>query len=281
MMVKMPELPEVETVRRSLEPILIGKKITQVEVNLPKLIKIPSGDANAFITTLTGSAFKDIRRRGKYLLFNMDNDWALVIHLRMTGRLLYVEKTAPIAKHTHFIFSLDDGNQLRFHDIRQFGLIYLVPSDQIDLISGLKTMGPEPLGTEFTLDCLKEAIKGKKKKAKVFILDQTCVAGIGNIYADEILFQAGIHPEETIDKLSEEKQNALWQAIKDRLKAGVEHRGSSIKDYVDGFGEAGTFQHQLKVYGKSGQACLNCGKQIEKIKVGGRSTAYCPECQKK
>jgi len=280
-MVKMPELPEVETVRRSLEPILIGKKITQVVVNLPKLIKIPAGDANAFVNTLAGRTFKDIRRRGKYLLFNMDNDWILVIHLRMTGRLLYVEKTAPIVKHTHFIFFLDDGNQLRFHDIRQFGLIYLVLSDQLDLISGLRTMGPEPLGPEFTFDCLQEAIKGKRQKAKVFILDQRCVAGIGNIYADEILFQAGIHPEETIDRLSEEKQNALWQAIKDRLKAGVEHRGSSIKDYVDGFGAAGTFQHQLKVYGKSGQACPNCGKQIEKIKVGGRSTAYCPECQKK
>jgi len=276
----MPELPEVETVRRSLEPNLLGKKIIDIKVNMPKLIKIPAGDASAFTNNLIGCTFKEIKRRGKYLLFILDNNQTLVIHLRMTGRLLYVEKEVPIEKHTHFIFSLDDGYELRFHDIRQFGLIYLVASQEVGLITGLKTMGPEPLSEDFTLKCFKEALRGKKQRAKVFLLDQRCVAGIGNIYADEILFQAGIHPDETVDKLTAEKIKALWEAIKDRLQAGVEHRGSSIKDYVDGFGQAGTFQHQLKVYGKSGQACLKCGTQIERIKVGGRSTSYCPKCQK-
>jgi len=277
----MPELPEVETVRRSLEPNLLGKKIIKVEVNLPKLIKIPAGDVQGFKNSLIGSTFKEIKRRGKYLLFIFDNDMTMVIHLRMTGRLLYVEKDVPVQKHTHLIFSLDDGHELRFHDIRQFGLIYLVPSQEIHLIEGLRTMGPEPLSEDFSLQCFQDALKGKKQRVKVFLLDQRCVAGIGNIYADEILFQAGIHPDETVDKLTPEKEKALWEAIKDRLEAGVEHRGTSIKDYVDGFGQAGTFQYQLRVYGKAGQACPKCGTQIERIKVGGRSTAYCPNCQKK
>jgi len=277
----MPELPEVETVRRTLEPNLLGKKINGIAVNLPKLIKIPQSDAETFKGILVGGKFIDIKRRGKYLLFYMDNAWVLVIHLRMTGRLLYVNNKENIEKHTHLIFYLDDGNELRFHDIRQFGLIYLVPIHQLDLISGLKNLGPEPLNEEFTFSCLKEVLKGKKQKAKVFLLDQRCIAGIGNIYADEILFQAGIHPEKTVDNLTEEKRKALWQAVKDRLGAGVEHRGTSIKDYVDSYGKAGAFQHHLKVYGKAGQPCPRCGSQIERIKVGGRSTAFCPKCQPK
>ncbi|MDK2824302.1 MAG: formamidopyrimidine-DNA glycosylase [Clostridia bacterium] len=277
----MPELPEVETVRRSLEPKLLGKIITGIEVNLPKLIKIPQGDERMFKEILIGSKFNEIKRRGKYLLFYMDNSWVLVIHLRMTGRLLYVHGNTTVEKHTHFIFYLDDGNELRFHDIRQFGLLYLVPQNGLGAISGLKKLGPEPLSTEFTLECLKEAVKGKKQKVKIFLLDQSCIAGIGNIYADEILFQAGIHPSETVDKLTVEKLKALWEAIRDRLRAGVEHRGTSIKNYVDGFGEVGSFQYQLKVYGKAGQPCFNCGKEIERTKVGGRSTAYCPYCQRK
>ncbi|MFZ5945410.1 MAG: DNA-formamidopyrimidine glycosylase [Bacillota bacterium] len=277
----MPELPEVETVKRSLEPNLIGKEITSISVNLPKLIKIPADDSKAFQEVLTGRKFTGINRRGKYLIFSMDDEWALVIHLRMTGRLLYEPQEKPVLKHTHFIFTLNDGYDLRFHDIRQFGLIYLVPLDRLDEISGLKTMGPEPLSEEFTLSCLLEALKNKKQKAKAFLLDQRCIAGIGNIYADEILFQAGIHPDETLDRLSEEQKKQMWLAIKDRLSAGVAHRGSSIKDYVDGFGESGTFQHQLKVYGKAGEPCANCGTQIERITSAGRGTAYCPKCQLK
>lgn len=277
----MPELPEVETIRRSLEPNLLGKKIINVTVSLPKLIKIPAGDAQAFQAGLVERRFKEIRRRGKYLLFVLDNDWVLVIHLRMTGRLLYVNHVLPIEKHTHFIFNLDDGQELRFHDIRQFGLVYLVPKEDLNLINGLRTMGPEPLSTEFTFKSFKKALKGKKRRVKTFLLDQRCVAGIGNIYADEILFQAGIHPEDTLDKITPKDEKALWKAIKDRLAAGVIHRGTSIKDYVDGFGQAGTFQHELRVYGKAGQPCSKCGMLIERIKVGGRSTAYCPQCQKR
>ncbi|MGI6225538.1 MAG: DNA-formamidopyrimidine glycosylase [Peptococcales bacterium] len=277
----MPELPEVETVRRTLEPKLLGKKIIDVEVNLPKLIKIPAGDAQAFRSILMGQKFLETRRRGKYLLFVLDNDYVLVVHLRMTGRLLYVNKEEPVVKHTHLFFFLDDGNELRFHDTRQFGLIYLVPKGSLHLINGLKTLGPEPLSDDFTFACFEESLKGKKQRVKAFLLDQRCVAGIGNIYADEILFQAGIHPDETVDNLTQNDKNSLWIAIKDRLQKGVEHRGTSIKDYVDGFGNTGTFQHELRVYGKAGQPCFKCGALIERIKVAGRTTAYCPQCQKR
>jgi formamidopyrimidine-DNA glycosylase len=275
----MPELPEVETVRRSLEPNLINKTIIDVKVNFPKLIKIPSGEGETFRAILCGRKFKNIKRRGKYLLFYLDEGWVLVIHLRMTGRLLYIDKPAPVEKHTHLVFYLDDGTELRFHDVRKFGLIYLVKAQDLDNIGGLKTLGPEPLSEEFTYECFIDSLKGKKQRAKFFLLDQKCVAGIGNIYADEILFQAGIHPDQRVDTLNNDKKKALWQAIKDRLQAGVMHRGTSIKDYVDGFGQSGSFQHQLQVYGKYGQPCPKCGTIIERSKSGGRTTSFCPNCQ--
>jgi formamidopyrimidine-DNA glycosylase len=276
----MPELPEVETIKRSLEPNLVNKKIMKVQVKMAKLIKKPQ-DPEIFKDILEGSRFKKVKRRGKYLLFYLDRPWVLVIHLRMTGRLLLLNTSEPIEKHTHLIFNLDDGLDLRFHDVRQFGLIYLVPENKLDLISGIRTMGPEPLSEEYTFNCFRDSIKGKKQRAKAFLLDQSCVAGIGNIYADEILFQAGIHPEETVNNLPSEKLQDLWQAIKDRLKAGVESRGTSIKDYVDGFGTKGSFQEQLKVYGRAGETCIQCENKLMKAKVVGRSTVFCPHCQPK
>lgn len=277
----MPELPEVETIKRSLTPILVNRKMEEVTVNLPKLIKIPFSDAKTFEHILTGSTIKDIKRRGKYLLFHLDSDWILVIHLRMTGRLLYLKTDEKIEKHTHLIFTLDNDYDLRFHDVRQFGLIYLVHKDKLSDIKGLTLLGPEPLGLDFSLECLKNAIKNKKQKIKPFLLDQHRIAGIGNIYADEILFQIGVHPEESIGNLSEAKIEELWFAIKDRLTKGIEFRGTSIKDYVDGLGKSGMFQNELRVYGKSGEPCPNCGHLIERIKVGGRSSNLCPMCQKK
>ncbi|NLW24975.1 MAG: DNA-formamidopyrimidine glycosylase [Clostridia bacterium] len=277
----MPELPEVETVLRSLKPKLLGKKIVEITVNLPKLIKIPPGDETTLRKNITGSKFVDVKRRGKYLLFYLDNGWVLVIHLRMTGRLLYLKNNQPVEKHTHLIFDLNDEYQLRFHDVRQFGLIYLVPQDSLDLISGLKNLGPEPLSSDFTLDYLQEILKGKRKKAKTFLLDQQEIAGIGNIYADEILFRAWIHPEKPVVELSTGEIEAFWQAIKEKLSQGIKYRGTSIKDYVDGDGRSGSFQEHLKVYGKAGEYCPNCGCAIEKIIVAGRSTCFCPHCQRK
>lgn len=277
----MPELPEVETVRRSLEPLLKGKSIINVEVNLPKLIKIPFNNAEVFKKNLQGKLIDKIERRGKYLLFLLEDNWILVIHLRMTGRLLYMNHDCPVEKHTHLIFYLDNQQDLRFHDVRQFGLIYLVKKNDLQEIKGLANLGVEPLNDDFTAGKLIEMIGSKKQKVKSFLLEQKYIAGIGNIYADEILFQAKIHPEEPVNNLTEKQINMLLKAIKDRLTEGIRYGGTSIKDYVDGLGNTGQFQKHLYVYGKSGEPCLLCGTQIERKKVGGRNSHYCPHCQAK
>ena len=275
----MPELPEVETVCRSLGTMLIGRKIIDATVGMSKLIKIPAGDSVGFIAGITQATITAIDRRGKYILIRLDNGMILVVHLRMTGKLLYLDKSQPVGKHSHVIMILDNGYDVRFDDVRQFGALYLVKEDELLQIGGLATLGLEPLVAEFTLQTFLAVIKGKKQKTKVFLLDQRFVAGIGNIYADEILFQAHIHPLDTLDSLSQEDCANLWYAIKDRLNEGVAHGGSSIKDYVDALGQAGDFQNFHKAYGRFGKPCIECGTTIEKLKVAGRSTGYCPNCQ--
>ena len=273
----MPELPEVETVCRSLRQCVLHRKIVQVQIRMAKIIKQPT--VEEFAQKLNGLEIINIRRRGKYILIELEQDLVLVVHLRMTGKLLWQERKEPVGKHTHIILQLDNAWDLRFDDTRQFGAMYLTAKNELALISGLQTLGMEPLDIDFTWEAFLNLTQGKKQKAKVFLLDQRYVAGIGNIYADEILFQAGIHPETLMNTLEEEELQRLWSAIIDRLEQGIKYGGSSIKDYVDSFGNAGTFQEHHKVYGKSGQACVNCGSTIEKIKLGGRSTCFCPNCQ--
>lgn len=276
----MPELPEVETIKKSLLPLLVGKKIVNVELKVENLLKYPEKDKDYFEDTLKNSSFIDIQRRGKYLLFYMDTDSILVIHLRMTGRLLYLPTSEIVDKHTHIIFNLEDDMDLRFHDVRKFGLVYLVPKNGLHLLKGLSSLGPEPLEEEFSLESFKLSLKNKKGKIKPLLLNQQFIAGIGNIYADEILFQARVHPEEIVSNLSEGEIELIYEAIKDRLSQGIKFRGTSIKDYVDGLGNSGTFQNELKIYGKKGESCFNCDHLLERIKVGGRNSTICPECQK-
>lgn len=273
----MPELPEVETVCRSLRQCLPGRTIIQGQVFLPKIIKIPQ--ENLFCQQICGLQIKAVHRRGKYILLELSQDMTLVVHLRMTGKLLWQASDSPRAKHTHIILQLDNGYDLRFDDTRQFGTMYLVNTGELDQISGLHALGLEPVSEEFTLEAFCQMAVGKKQKAKVFLLDQRFVAGIGNIYADEILFQARIHPETAINCLTQEELVLLWQAIGNQLRQGIFYGGSSIKDYVDSFGQAGTFQQHHKVYGRGEQPCIECGTRLEKIKIGGRSTCFCPNCQ--
>lgn len=276
----MPELPEVETVCRSLSPLLVGRQFNKVQVLMSKLIKLPAGDALGFETALLGAKVEGIRRRGKYILIELDNNQVLVVHLRMTGKLLYLPEITPIAKHSHIIMGLENQYDLRFDDVRQFGAIYLVAKNQLDQIGGLATLGLEPLSEGFTLDVFQELIRGRKQPAKAFLLDQRFIAGIGNIYADEILFQSKIHPLEPLGNLkSAEDIYNLWFAIRDRLSRSILFGGSSIKDYVDSLGQAGHFQEQHRAYSRSGQPCLVCGEIMVKLKVGGRATSYCPHCQ--
>lgn len=273
----MPELPEVETVRRSLAPHLMGRKIEEVKVIMPKIIKYP--ESQRFVELLTGEVIQELKRRGKYLLFSLSSNYIWVTHLRMTGQYIYTKPQVPRDKHTHLIFILDNGYELRYVDIRKFGMMYLLRPEEFSVAKGLYTLGPEPLDKDFTLAQLKERLAGKKRKLKPLLLDQTFVAGIGNIYADEILFDAGLHPEREAMTLSPEEIERLFKSIQKILQLGIENRGTSIRNYVDGQGNMGGFQKLLKVYGKAGSSCPVCGQPIVRKAVGGRGTYFCANCQ--
>lgn len=277
----MPELPEVETVKRSLENKVKGKKVGEMEFLVPGIIKRPSPEE--FASSFQGETFQGMDRRGKYLLFYLDSGKILVVHLRMTGQLIYCSPDTPQEKHLCLVFVLEDKatgeiNHLRYLDIRRFGCFYLLnPGESLP---GVVKLGPEPLGEEFTLEYLKRALGNKKGKVKALLLDQELIAGIGNIYADEVLFRAGIFPEKSGMDLTEEEFSKLHQVIPQVLEESIQKRGTTISDYLDSEGKKGDFQNYLQIYGRPGEACLKCGSLIQKIKVGGRSTCFCPHCQK-
>lgn len=273
----MPELPEVETVKRSLAGQLTGERITGVTIYYPGNIKRP--EPELFKRTLTGKEFLGIDRRGKFLLLALSGGYVLVVHLRMTGQLFMTGAGEPLDKHTHIVFSLSGERELRYADQRKFGILELVRQGEVNQLKGLKELGLEPLSSDFTLERLVAVLRNKKRPIKNLLLDQTVVAGIGNIYADEILFEAGIHPEKPAGDLTEEEIAALWQAVPRMLELGIQHRGTSIRNYVDGEGQKGSFQNLLRVYGRPGEPCCRCGAAIVRIKVAGRGTYFCPRCQ--
>ncbi len=275
----MPELPEVETIRRSLQDKIKGKTLTGVEVFLEKIVK--GVELNHLDAKLNGKKITRLDRRGKYLIIHLSGGLAIVIHLRMTGQLLYCSPEQEKAKHTHVVFHLDDERQLRFVDQRQFGKVELVSSKELGTVSGLKTLGVEPLSDDFTRELFKKELRNKRTKIKSLLLDQTFIAGIGNIYADEALFRAMINPERVASALNAREVSRLYLSIKEVLIEGIENRGTSIKDYIDGDGLQGTNQGNLRVYGRDGEQCVKCGRIIERIIVGGRSSHFCPKCQKK
>jgi len=274
----LPELPEVETIRLSLEDKIKGLQIEQVEVLMPKIIKMPD-TIEDFKERVQGKTIKGLSRRGKYLLLHLSQENLLVLHLRMTGRFLYVAQYEEITKHTHVVFCLNNGYQLRFIDIRQFGTIYLLKENEFNSIKGLHNLGPEPLGENFTKEGLTEALAKKNKKIKQVLLDQDVVAGLGNIYADEVLFEAHILPERTASSLTVNEIQALYYSILKVLKEAICHRGTSFRDYVDSGGQKGEHQNHLKVYQRQGQECSRCCCQLKKEKIAGRSSHYCPGCQ--
>ncbi len=272
----MPELPEVETVRQTLLEYLPGQVITGLRVTLPRIIKFP--EVAQFADSIVGRGFRTIDRRGKYLLFRLTGNHTLVIHLRMTGQLRYSASDQPVLKHTHVIFSLDSGFQLRFTDMRQFGAMYLAPDEEIAHAANMQKLGWEPL-EQFPLPGFTELLSRRHTKIKNLLLNQQVIAGVGNIYADESLFMAGIHPETSADTLTPEQAARLHASLIAVLEAGVAMRGTSFSDYVDGLGRSGSFQHQLAVYGRRDQPCPRCGAPIERIKLAGRSAHFCPHCQ--
>lgn len=274
----MPELPEVETVRRTLESRLAGLNITDVQILTSKVIKTPAPEQ--FKDIILNKKIMKINRRGKYLIIELSEKYVLLVHLRMTGRLVYTDKDAELARHTHVIFTLSNGYQLRFSDTRQFGRLWLVPSVSLEELSGFKDLGVEPLGERFTRDYLKKELRRRHARIKPLLLDQTFIAGLGNIYADEALHRAKINPERLATTLTPHEIARLYHAIREVLQEGIENRGTTVRDFIDGNGRAGNFQELLRVYSKEGVPCPNCKHAIVRKKIGGRSSYFCPFCQK-
>lgn len=274
----MPELPEVETVKRTLNELVNGKKIENVTVRLARIIQRPD-DIQAFANLLAGHSIIKVERRGKFLRFLLDG-LVLVSHLRMEGRYGLYSNQDPLDKHTHVIFHFTDGTELRYTDVRQFGTMHLFTAGEDLLLPPLNKLGQEPLEPSFTPERFKQIVSGKSTKIKSLLLNQEYIVGIGNIYVDEALHRAGIHPEISAKALSDHQLDQLHHAIVSTLTEAVNAGGSSIKSYVNGQGESGTYQQQLLIYGRKDQPCNNCGTMIEKTVVGGRGTHYCPNCQR-
>lgn len=274
----MPELPEVETVKNTLKQLVAGKTISDVVVRWPKMVKHPT-DVQAFQTLLVGQMIHDINRRGKFLRFDLD-DVALVSHLRMEGKYSLTDTPVPIDQHTHVIFKFTDGTALQYNDVRKFGTMHLYDKGKELQFPPLADLGPEPLEDDFTANHLDDVFRRTTRLIKPVLLDQKAVVGLGNIYVDEALFRAGIHPGSEAKAVPHSQISDLVLAIQSTLGEAIAAGGSSIRSYLNGHGEMGMFQQRLYVYAREDQPCKQCGTPIEKIKLGGRGTHFCPNCQK-
>jgi formamidopyrimidine-DNA glycosylase len=272
----MPELPEVETVARGLRLPLEGQRLAEVEVRVPALRwPLPKGLAKR----LTGRRVLSVGRRAKYLLIGLDREEVLLAHLGMSGRVLLVpkgEERAPEA-HDHIVLRTEAGSEVRFNDARRFGMVDLVAAKALDQHRLLADLGPEPLGNQFSGPVLAAALAGKATPIKAALLDQRVVAGLGNIYVSEALFEAGIAPRRLAGTIRGERAERLAQAIRSVLNRAIAAGGSSLRDYVQTSGELGYFQHQWAVYGKEGEPCpgCTCSKGVRRLVQSGRSTFYC------
>jgi formamidopyrimidine-DNA glycosylase len=273
----MPELPEVETVVRGLRPHLVGRTLVRVDQRRADLReKLPA----KFAQRLQGRRVTAVERRAKYILVHLDDANMLVVHLGMTGQFVLGDKPNSVGPHEHVAFTLDDGRSLRFTDPRRFGLMDIVPARELDTHKRFRDIGPEPLDADFTVAVLENAFRGRRGPIKAALLDQRNIAGIGNIYACEALHAAGILPKRRTGTVLRDRAARLVTAIKDVLEKAIAAGGSSARDYVQANGEQGWFQAQWSVYDKEGQPCPGCGAPIRRIVQGGRSTFYCPKCQR-
>lgn len=287
----MPELPEVETVRRGLTPAMEGRVITRADVRRSDLRwPFPTGMAER----LSGARVLRLGRRSKYLTLDLDRGETLIVHLGMSGRMtvsgldqafvpgrFHFDHPAP-AKHDHVVLDMDNGTRVTFNDARRFGAMDLCATDRLDAHPWLAALGPEPLSNAFHADHMTQSLKGRKGPIKALLLDQHLVAGLGNIYVCEALFRAGIHPARAGGRISRPRIEALTQAIRDTLTDAITAGGSSLRDYRQADGELGYFQHSFRVYDRAGASCVNlgCKGEIRRIVQSGRSSYYCPLCQR-
>lgn len=287
----MPELPEVETIRRDLNKRILHREITHITIRKPKIIK---NDPQLFTESLLRHSFKNITRRGKLLIFHLTRPHRyLLIHLKMTGQLIYSQKKIITAgghsqdnqpllvpnKHTHITFTFSDHSKLFFNDLRQFGYLKIVNNQELALIK--KNFGIEPLATNFNLDTINKIFHGKSTSLKSLLLNQKNISGLGNIYVDEISFEAHIRPTRTVNTITAREKTNILKSIKKIIRLAITHRGTTFNNYRDSHGRSGNFLSLLKVYGRANLVCLRCGKsKIKKIKFSGRGTHFCPNCQR-
>lgn len=273
----MPELPEVETVRRDLEKFLVGRRIEQIRISYPRLVQ---SDMENFLSHLTGATVVAMNRRGKYLLFNLGEE-TMVSHLRMEGKwLLFPKAEVPENKHFHAFFDLDNDQTLVYQDVRKFGTLELVKTSSLLSYFTQKKLGAEPTEEELDLVRFERAILSSRKPLKSRLLDQVAVSGLGNIYVDEVLWASNLHPQRLSSSLASQEVATLRNEIIRIMALAIDMGGSTIRSYRNALGEDGRMQDYHQVYGKTGQPCPRCQTPIEKIKIGGRGTHYCPQCQK-
>ena len=287
----MPELPEVETVRRGLNRVSLNQPVRGGEVCLARIIAYPEL-ADDFLKGVAGVQLDSWHRRGKYLMAKLKKAEAtseteekagwLGVHLRMTGQLLWVSQAEPVQTHCRVRLFFDDDRELRYVDQRTFGRLWWVPPDQAleEVMTGLQRLGPEPFSDDFSADYFAQTLKGRKRPIKNALLDQKIVAGIGNIYADEALFMSGIRPTVMCDRLTKKRITLLHAAIREVLTTSIESGGTTFSDFRDVHGTNGNYGGVAWVYDREGEPCRTCGSKIERLKLAGRSAHYCPTCQK-
>lgn len=271
----MPELPEVETTRRGIEPHLTGRRIEELIVRETRLRQpVPST-----LEKITGDHAVAVQRRGKYLIVELAASGVLLIHLGMSGSLRLVDRAADFRKHDHIALNLEGGGQLRYHDPRRFGIFLHLPEGNPLEHPLLRHLGPEPLSAEFTGEHLRQFTKNRKAAIKLVIMDAKCVVGVGNIYASEALFRAGIRPGIAARRLSGPRLSKLADAIRSVLQESIEQGGTTLRDFVNSDGEPGYFRQRLFVYDRAGKCCRSCHSTIRSAVMGQRSTYWCPVCQ--
>ncbi|TXG03803.1 DNA-formamidopyrimidine glycosylase [Lactobacillus delbrueckii] len=273
----MPEMPEVETVRRTLRPLVVGKTIDHVDIWYDKVI---TGDPETFKRELKGKTFTAVDRYAKFLLFRL-GDLTVVSHLRMEGKYHLTTWDAPVDKHEHLQFAFTDGSSLRYADVRKFGRLQLVETGTEFQVTGLKNLGVEANSPEFSLDYFEKGLKKRSMNIKSLLMSQNLVAGLGNIYVDEVLWQSRINPLTPANELTKDQVKQLHSAINETIEEATKYGGTTVHSFLNAEGGSGHYQEKLKVYGKEGQPCPRCGEDFVKIKISGRGTTYCLHCQKR
>ncbi len=290
----MPELPEVETIVADLRPHLVGRTITRCELAFPTIVRFP--EPEEFIDAVAGMRIESVGRRGKYIVVRLGpardspsgvsrhlpmngEDILLVVHLGMTGQLRLVDAVAPLESHTHAVFFLDEGRELRYRDPRRFGRLLLGTEEALLASKKMPRLGPEPIDPEFAADELYRRLRKRRTALKAVLLDQGAIAGVGNIYADESLHKARLRPDRVAGTISKKSAQRLHESLRESLQTAIANRGSSVDTYRDAWGEVGGQQEKLLVYGRAGEPCFTCGRPLSAIRIAGRTTVFCRRCQ--